>query len=59
MSNQLTFRTKAPFFFNNKWNWINWTSNEPNKIAAIAAKAQEVGATSYDFGQADHNEVRV
>ena len=50
------YKTRAPFFLNGKWGWLRWTNTEPNKHAAIAEKAREIGAVSWDAGQADHVE---
>jgi hypothetical protein len=47
-------KTNAAFVVNGKWTWVKWTHREPNKHAAIIGKAKELGATGWDFGQADH-----
>lgn len=36
------------------WSWVKWTHGHANKHAAIVEKAKEIGATLWDFGQADH-----
>jgi hypothetical protein len=56
--NSLTFRVTAPFQINNKWEWKTWTTTMANKILAIDTKGRELGATRWDYGQADHAEVR-
>jgi hypothetical protein len=52
----LRYRTRAAFMLPGRrnWQWVTWTHREPNKHAAIIAKANELGATSWDFGNADH-----
>lgn len=49
------WRTRAPFFVNHRWRWVTWTNDHGNKHAAIIEKAKELGATRWDFGQADHD----
>lgn len=39
---------------NHKWQWHTWTNYSGNSHKAIIEKAQELGATAWDFGQADH-----
>ncbi|MEK9899154.1 MAG: hypothetical protein VW516_00210 [Rhodospirillaceae bacterium] len=51
------YRTRAAFLVSGAWRWIAWTHADGNKHAAITDKAQELGATSWDFGQADHSEL--
>lgn len=58
MSN--TYRVRAAFQVPGVkgWTWITWTDHTSagNKHAAILAKAKEVKATAWDFGQADYEE---
>ena len=51
------WRTRAPFMVDNKWQWVTWNHHHGNKHAAIVEKAQELGATAWDYGQADHGEL--
>jgi hypothetical protein len=48
------FRTRAPLLVNHRWVWHTWANREPSKHAAMIAKAAEIGATAWDYGQADH-----
>ena len=50
------WRTRAPFLINHKWQWVTWNHHHGNRHAAILEKAKELGATMWDFGQADHGE---
>jgi aryl-alcohol dehydrogenase-like predicted oxidoreductase len=50
-----TFKTRAPFLVNGRWQWHTWPNHEANKHAAILDKARELGASAWDFGQADHD----
>lgn len=54
MSNAISFRIRAPFHINGAWKWLTWTTEDANKHSAMIAKAREIGATSWDYGQADH-----
>ena len=51
-----SYTTRAPFMRPGArgWSWIKWTHGHANKHAAILEKAKEIGATAWDFGQADH-----
>jgi hypothetical protein len=51
------FRTRAPFLVNHRWVWHTWTHDHGNSHAAILEKAAILGATAWDYGQADHGEV--
>ena len=66
-----TFRTHAAFFVGllpgqahfgsnatPSWKWLTWDNPEGNKHAAIILKAREIGASGYDCGNADHDEIR-
>jgi hypothetical protein len=50
------WKTRAAFVYpgNPNWRWVTWTHHHGNRHAAIIEKAREIGATSWDFGQADH-----
>ncbi len=52
----LRFKTRAAFMLPGRrnWSWVTWEHREPNKHAAIIEKAREIGATRWDFGNADH-----
>jgi hypothetical protein len=50
------YTTRAAFFIGRGWVWIKWRHSEPNKHAAILAKAEELGAQRWDYGNADHEE---
>lgn len=52
----MRFTTRAPFLVGGRWRWVRWTHAEANHHAAILAKASELGAVAWDFGQADHFE---
>ncbi len=52
--NNAAMKTRAAFLLNGKWQWKTWTHGDGNKHAAIIAKATELGAEGWDFGQADH-----
>lgn len=49
------WRTRAPLFVAGRWNWHAWSHHHGNKHAAIIEKANALGATAWDFGQADHD----
>jgi hypothetical protein len=53
-----TYRVRAAFVVAGRWRWITWTDTtcEGNKHAAIINKANELGATGWDFGNADFAE---
>ena len=51
------WKTRAAFQVGAGWTWITWTHAHGNKHAAIIEKAAEIGATHWDFGQADHGEI--
>jgi hemolysin-activating ACP:hemolysin acyltransferase len=53
------FRTKAAFSTNGgaTWGFVSWAHSTPNKHEAIIAKARELRASSWDFGQATHAEL--
>jgi hypothetical protein len=48
------WKTRAPFLVAGSWRWITWTHGAANKHAAMIDKAKELGAQSWDYGQADH-----
>lgn len=50
------YKTRAAFMLPGRrgWSWITWEHRDPSKHAAIIKKARELGATSWDFGNADH-----
>lgn len=54
----MQFKVKAAFSKNGgaSWFWLTWTENKSggNKHAAIIAKANEIGANSWDYGNADY-----
>lgn len=52
-----THRTNAAFLVNGGWTWHTWNHSEPNKHAAIIAKAGVLGAKGYDCGNAHHEEL--
>ena len=56
--NDMKWTTRAAFITKQggSWSWVKWTHFDPNKHAAILAKAKELGAVAWDFGQADHFE---
>ena len=58
MAKTLTWRVRAAFSRNGgrTWFWLTWTTDTANKHAAIIAKARELGATAWDYGNADHVE---
>lgn len=51
----------APFLVKGKWVWPSWVDAKcgGNKHAAIIEKGKELGATAWDFGQADVELVKV
>lgn len=51
-----TWKTRAPFLIGGVWAWITWTHAHGNSHAAIIEKGRELGATAWDYGQADHAE---
>ena len=59
MENANGWKTRAAFRMSAAagWSWFTWTHNHGNKHEAIIEKAQEIGAVSWDFGQADHGQV--
>jgi len=50
------WRTRAPFLIDGRWQWVSWTHASGSKHAAIVEKARELGASAWDFGQADHEQ---
>ena len=57
MGKATAYVTRAPFRIGTAgWTWHTWMSEHGNKHAAINEKAAELGAHSWDFGQADHDE---
>lgn len=54
-----TRETTAAFSFDagSTWRWFTWKHANGNKHAAIIAKAAEIGANAWDFGQAFTTEV--
>lgn len=53
----IAYRTRAPFATKGRWSWVTWTHTEANSHAAIRRKADELGADTWDYGQADHFEL--
>jgi hypothetical protein len=49
-----SFKTRAAFQIGGRWKWVTWVHEEPNKHAAIIEKAKELGASRWDYGNADH-----
>jgi hypothetical protein len=54
MKKQILFHSRTPFRIKNVWVWKAWMNEHANKHAAIISKADELGASHWDFGQADH-----
>lgn len=52
-----TLRTRAAFLLpgHHAWTWLTWSNHHASKHAAIIAKATEIGAVGWDFGNADHD----
>jgi len=51
------FTCRAAFVVSGRWTWVKWTGmGDGNKHAFILGKAAELGATGWDFGQADYFE---
>jgi hypothetical protein len=48
------FRTRAAFLFPTGWRWVAWNHPEPSHQKAIIDKGYQLGATGWDFGNADH-----
>lgn len=48
-----TLTITAPFMLEGSWHWLTWQATTANKHAAILDKAAEIGATAWDFAQAD------
>jgi len=58
--NTALYRVRAAFSFNGgaTWKWHTWTAeSDGNKHIAIIAKANELGANAWDYGNADFAEL--
>ena len=53
---KVSWKTRAAFYIHNRWTWVVWNNNTGNKHEAILKKANELSATRWDYGNADHNE---
>ncbi len=52
-----SFTCRASFVVHGRWISVKWTAHgDGNKHAFILDKAAELGATGWDFGQADYFE---
>ena len=52
----MLYRIRAPFHVEGRWKWLTWDTRDSNTHRVILAKAEEINAQAWDFGQADHME---
>jgi hypothetical protein len=48
---------RSAFLVAGRWTWVRFSFAGGNKHAAIIAKANELGATAWDFGNAEVSDV--